>query len=81
MGRTAADGGGRRLAPSDGMIALLTILAVALLVGKLASRITPAVELVLLGLITAVVLVELASWSGGMAGPGDFLRSLVPDPR
>jgi len=63
------------------MLALLGILAVALLVGTLAPRITPAVELVLLGLIAAIVLVELASWSGGGgAGPGDFLRSLVPQP-
>jgi hypothetical protein len=61
------------------MVALLGILVVGLLVGKLAPRITPAVELVLLGLIVAIVLVELASWSGdGGAGPGDFLRSLVP---
>lgn len=61
------------------MVALLGILAVALLVGKLAPRITPAVELVLLGLIAAIVLVELASWSGGGGtGSGDFLRSLAP---
>jgi len=63
------------------MVALLGILAVALLVGKLAPRITPAVELVLLGLIAAIVLVELASWSGGGPGPGDFLRSLAPRAR
>lgn len=75
--RIGARGGGKRLAPFDGMVALLGILAVALLVGKLAPRITPAVELVLLGLIAAIVLVELASWSGGGPGPGDVLRSLA----
>jgi hypothetical protein len=73
--------GGKRLALLEGMVALLGILAVALLVGKLAPRITPAVELVLFGLIAAIVLVEFASWDGSGTGAGDFLRSLAPSVR
>jgi len=60
------------------MLALLGILAIALLVGKLAPRITPAVELLLLGLVAAIVLAEFASWTpGGGGGAGDVLRSLM----
>jgi hypothetical protein len=63
----------------DAMLALLGILAGALLIGRLARRITPRVELVLIGLITAVVLVEFASWHAVEPGsPLDVLRSLLP---
>jgi hypothetical protein len=62
------------------MLALLGILAGALLIGRLARRITPGVELMLIGLITAIVLVEFASWYAIEPGsPLDVLRSLLPD--
>jgi hypothetical protein len=61
------------------MVALLGILAGALLAGRLARRITTRVELLLLGLIAAIVLVEFASWHhAGPGGPLDVLRELVP---
>jgi hypothetical protein len=61
------------------MLALLAILGGALLIGRLARRLTPGVELMLLGLIAAIVLVEFASWDPiGPAGPFDVLRSLIP---
>ena len=61
------------------MVALLGILACALLIGRLARRITPRVELLLLGLITAIVLVEFATWyPAGTGGPLDLLRLLIP---
>ena len=64
------------------MLALLGIMTVALLIGRFASRITPAVELVLLALISAIVLAELASWGdGGATGASDFLRSLIQGSR
>ncbi|HEV8675495.1 MAG TPA: hypothetical protein VGX21_15720 [Methylomirabilota bacterium] len=60
------------------MIPLLAILALGLVAGKVARRITPAVELVLLLLIAGVVLADFLSWSGGQAGsPADFLRGLI----
>jgi hypothetical protein len=62
------------------MIALLGILACALLIGRLARRITPGFELMLLGLITAIVLVEFATWyPAGSGGPLDVLRAFLPD--
>jgi hypothetical protein len=45
------------------MLGLLALLASGLLVGKLARRVTPAAEILLLGLVTAIVLLEFASWS------------------
>lgn len=60
------------------MIPLLAILALGLVAGKVARRITPAVELVLLLLIAGVVLADFLSWSSGPAGsPADFLRGLI----
>jgi hypothetical protein len=60
------------------MIALLGTLALALVVGKLARRLGPAVDLTLLLLVAALVGVELMSWSGGGAGgPGHWLRGLL----
>jgi hypothetical protein len=62
------------------MLALLAILGGALLIGRLARRVTPGVELLLLGLITAIVLVEFASWQAvEPGGPLDVLRSLFSD--
>jgi MFS-type transporter involved in bile tolerance (Atg22 family) len=70
------------LLPWETMLALLAILGGALLIGRLARRITPRVELVLIGLITAIVLVEFASWRAVEPGsPLDVLRSLLPDLR
>jgi hypothetical protein len=60
------------------MLALLAILAVALVIGRLVRRVTLGVELALLGLITAIVLVEFASWQAvEPGGPLDVLRSLL----
>jgi uncharacterized membrane protein YeaQ/YmgE (transglycosylase-associated protein family) len=60
------------------MISLLAILFLGLVVGKVARRITPAVELLLLLLIAGIVMAEFASWSGSQGGsPADFLRSLI----
>jgi len=59
------------------MLALLGILFTALLVGKLAPRIGPGVQLLMLGLVAAIVLAELASWQSGATGAGDFLRWLM----
>jgi len=60
------------------MVALLGILACALLVGRFARRITPRVELMLLGLIAAIVLVEFASWhNSGTGSPLDLVRGLI----
>ena len=58
------------------MLALLGILVAALLVGKLAPRIGPGVQLALLAIVAAIVLAELASWSAG-GDAGDFLRHLM----
>jgi MFS-type transporter involved in bile tolerance (Atg22 family) len=70
------------LLPWETMLALLAILGGALLIGRLARRITPTVELVLIGLITAIVAVEFASWQAVEPGsPLDVLRSLLPDLR
>jgi hypothetical protein len=66
----------------EAMLALLGILAAALLIGRVARRITPRIELVLIGVITAIVLVEFASWHAVEPGsPLDVLRSLLPDLR
>jgi hypothetical protein len=60
------------------MFALLGILAMAVIVGKVAQRITPAVQLVLLVIITAIVLGEFVSWSGGQArSPAELIRGLL----
>jgi hypothetical protein len=62
------------------MVALLGILACALLIGRLVRRITPGFELMLLGLIAAIVLVEFATWyPAGSGGPLDVLRALLPN--
>jgi hypothetical protein len=45
------------------MLGLLALLASGLLVGKLARRVTPAAEVLLLGLVAGIVLLEFASWS------------------
>jgi hypothetical protein len=46
------------------MLGLLALLASGLLVGKLAARrVSPAAEILLLGLVAAIVLLEFASWS------------------
>jgi len=60
-----------------GMLALLGTLALALTVGKIARRMTPAVELLLLLLVALLVSIELASWSGGhAASTGEQIRRL-----
>jgi hypothetical protein len=60
------------------MISLLAIMFLGLLVGKVARRITPAVELLLLLLIGGIVAAEYLSWSGSEGvSPADFLRSLI----
>jgi hypothetical protein len=64
------------------MLALLGILASALLMGRVVRRITPRVELALLGLIAVIVLLEFASWHEvASAGPLGFLRGLLPGNR
>src|SRR5215510_16362526 len=69
---------GKPIAPGRGeMLALLGILFTALLVGKLAPRIGPGVQLLVLGLVAAIVLAELASWQSGATGAGDVLRWLM----
>jgi hypothetical protein len=60
------------------MLALLGILMLALVVGKLARWMTPAVDLLLLLLVAAVVMIEYASWSAGNgASTGQQLRWLL----
>ncbi|HEV8309350.1 MAG TPA: hypothetical protein VGW35_16955 [Methylomirabilota bacterium] len=60
------------------MFALLAILGMALAVGKLARRITPAVELVLLLVIALIVVAEYMSWShGGLPSPREVLQGLI----
>jgi hypothetical protein len=60
------------------MFALLAILGMALVVGKLARRITPAVELVLLLVIALIVVAEYMSWShGGLPSPREALQGLI----
>jgi hypothetical protein len=56
------------------MLGLLAILASGLVVGRFARRMTPAIELLLLGLVAGIVLLEFASWS--RAG-GETFRELV----
>jgi hypothetical protein len=64
------------------MFALLGILALALVVGKVARRITPAVELVLLLLIAVIVLGEFVSWPEQQAGgAAEVIRRLLPGTR
>ncbi|MGH7264960.1 MAG: hypothetical protein ACREMB_08935 [Candidatus Rokuibacteriota bacterium] len=64
------------------MIALLTILAAGLVIGKLAHRMTPAVELLLLLLVSGVVLAEFLSWGPDGAGlnPLDLVQGLLSLP-
>jgi hypothetical protein len=50
------------------MLGLLALLASGLLVGKLARRVTPAAEVLLLGIVTAIVLLEFASLSRTSGG-------------
>jgi hypothetical protein len=52
------------------MLALLTILLAAVVVGKTTRRITPAVQLALLLIIAGVVVAELVSWSWWEDGTG-----------
>ncbi len=59
------------------MTALLVILAAALVIGKVARRITPVVQLLLIFLIGAAVAGEFLSWHGTSGGPFDQLRSLL----
>jgi hypothetical protein len=54
------------------MLGLLAILLGALAVGKLARRMTPAVELLLLLLVGVIVLAEYASWTA-TSRSGDLL--------
>jgi hypothetical protein len=50
--------------------------------GRVVRRITPRVELALLGLIAVIVLLEFASWHEvASAGPLGFLRGLLPGNR
>jgi hypothetical protein len=61
------------------MLGLLALLASGLLVGKLARRVTPAAEILLLGLVTAIVLLEFASWSRtGGSTAHDLLEWILP---
>ena len=70
------------LQPEGELFALLAILALALVVGRVARRITPAVELILLLLIAGIVLGEFVSWSEGTAGgAGETIRRLLPGAR
>ncbi|MGH7324245.1 MAG: hypothetical protein ACREJ9_06310 [Candidatus Rokuibacteriota bacterium] len=55
------------------MLSLLGILALAVVVGKVARRITPAVELALLLLIAALVVAEFVSWSWWETGSTEAL--------
>ena len=68
-----------RLHRLTAMLGLLALLASGLFVGKLARRVTPAAEILLFGLIAAIVLFEFASWSrtGGSTVTEllDWLRS------
>jgi len=65
------------------MLGLLALLASGLLVGKLARRLTPATEFLLFGLVTAIVLLEFASWSRTTSGSTvhELLEWLLPGVR
>ena len=55
------------------MLGLLGILASRLAVGKLAHRITPAVEVLLILLVAAIVLIDFGSWATPSGSGGDHL--------
>ncbi len=60
------------------MIALLGTLVLGLVLGKMARRMTAAVDLLLLLLVAALVMAEFASWSGGnAASTGEQIRRLL----
>ncbi len=48
------------------MILLLLILTAGLLVGRLATRITPAVDLALFAIIAVLVMAQLLLWQSGL---------------
>ncbi len=73
MPGAALPGVARGLLLGGAMLALLGILALAMVVGKFARRITPAVELALLLLVAALVLAEFVSWSWLGAGSAENL--------
>jgi hypothetical protein len=62
------------------MLGLLAIIVSGLAVGKLTRRMTPAVDLLLLLLVAAIVLAEYVTWTATSrsSGPDLLLRWLLP---
>lgn len=58
------------------MLSLLAIVGLAVIIGKVARRLTATVELALLLLIAGIVVLELLSWSSWEAGLSEVLGPL-----